>query len=907
MSKAMRTLFAAVAVAAILALPAGVATAVEVTWDTVPGTVGVGDGAITGGAGTWDLVTANWTTDGGLNNVAWDNTANATDTAVFTGTAGTVTVDGTINLGGLTFNSSASWTISGGTLAFAPGSVISNSDNRYWQTITSTVTGSPNVETKDFGAGGSYMGIRFAPESGTVTLGNVLNPNNTGNTDKAGFSMAGSTTGNSVASISYAGGDKYGTVYKEGTSTWTVGNVNTGTIQVNGGNLIAAGQITTQYGHLQLNGGTFHYNDPNSYVSGNIKFQGGSLDNTSGAAITAKNNVAQTWNGSTVTFIGSNGADSDLNLGTGAVSLTNNTTVTVVNAATTLTIGGVISDGANTYGITKAGDGTLVLTGNSTYKGNTTVSAGTLSLAQAYLSDTANLYVSSTSTLNLTYGSTDTVFALFVDGALQPAGTYDSSTSAWLTGSGSIYNSGGLLPADTYKWDGALIGGDGDGFSNGGAGTWSTSNDNWDVGIAARQSWSNFTGGTAKAVFGGTGGTVTLAEAITVKDIVFEGSSSYTLAGQTINFAPGGSISVTYPQAKHTITSAITGSPDVNIATNTSYEGLTFAPTSGTVTLGTCNVPSADGTSDKAGIHLAGTTTGNSVGKVTFYGTRKYGALYKDGTGTWTVGDVDIGIVYLNAGTLIVNGTLTTYYQGIKTFASGARLAGTGTIHPNGLTVPSGAIVAPGDGVGTMTMGQSGKTVQFADNSIYEWEIGDSAGTAVSDTLNITAGTLNLDNFKLKILDAGATVPAGTQLTVFTYTVGSVTIDMAGFNNDVNNFDVTNLDGSWTVGSLLLTNDSVNGVIYLTGLSNSAPGDTNNDGIVDAVDYITVKTHIGQATSAGPAEGDFDNDGDVDWNDLQTLMTGMNAGGNAGGAVPEPATLALLAFGAVAVIRRRRR
>jgi len=76
-----------------------------------------------------------------------------------------------------------------------------------------------------------------------------------------------------------------------------------------------------------------------------------------------------------LTFIGSNGADSDLYLGNGNVFLGNATRqITVQNAATTLAFGGVFSNG----GLTKAGDGTLELRGINTYSGATTVNAGTL-------------------------------------------------------------------------------------------------------------------------------------------------------------------------------------------------------------------------------------------------------------------------------------------------------------------------------------------------------------------------------------------------------------------------------------------------------------------------------------------------------------------------------------------------
>ncbi len=79
----------------------------------------------------------------------------------------------------------------------------------------------------------------------------------------------------------------------------------------------------------------------------------------------------QAWNAN-FTFVGTQA----LSLGNGAVILGGNRTVAV--NANALTVGGVI-DGS--YSLTKTGAGTLVLSGANTYTGTTTVSGGTLKVA----------------------------------------------------------------------------------------------------------------------------------------------------------------------------------------------------------------------------------------------------------------------------------------------------------------------------------------------------------------------------------------------------------------------------------------------------------------------------------------------------------------------------------------------
>ncbi|GAG16912.1 unnamed protein product, partial [marine sediment metagenome] len=52
--------------------------------------------------------------------------------------------------------------------------------------------------------------------------------------------------------------------------------------------------------------------------------------------------------------------------------------------------------------------------------------------------------------------------------------------------------------------------------------------------------------------------------------------------------------------------------------------------------------------------------------------------------------------------------------------------------------------------------------------------------------------------------------------------------------------------------------------------------------------------------------GDFDSSGYIDDDDLSLILTNWNAGSAGSAATPEPATMSLLALGALAVLRRRK-
>ena len=173
---------------------------------------------------------------------------------------------------------------------------------------------------------------------------------------------------------------------KMGSGALTLSNANT-----------FSGGVTMSAGRLNLN----HAAAPGT---GKLTITGGTLDNTSGGALTLANNNPQVWDGD-FGFAGS----SDLNLGTGAVALGANRTITVSNNR--LTVGGGITGAA---GFTKVGAGSLTLGGANTYAGGTTNSGGSLTITGS-LANSAG--------------------AVTVDaGKLTVSGAMSTGTGAWTVG-----------------------------------------------------------------------------------------------------------------------------------------------------------------------------------------------------------------------------------------------------------------------------------------------------------------------------------------------------------------------------------------------------------------------------------------------------------------------------------------
>ncbi len=183
----------------------------------------------------------------------------------------------------------------------------------------------------------------------------------------------GSTTVNITDSNVNPNSVTFGNLNKSYTlqSTGGFGITGSGSVNISGGGGVTISNSNGYTGGTTLSNGLLNLANSAAIGSGPLTITGGSLDNTTGSAMTANN--AQFWNGS-FTFVGS----APLNLGTGAVTL-NGSATALVNAST-LTVGGAIEGGG---ALTKNGTGTLVLAGNSGFAGGMTLNNGMLVLSQS--------------------------------------------------------------------------------------------------------------------------------------------------------------------------------------------------------------------------------------------------------------------------------------------------------------------------------------------------------------------------------------------------------------------------------------------------------------------------------------------------------------------------------------------
>ena len=333
-----------------------------------------------GGSGTWSNSNSQlgWTTNSsGLaasGTYAWGSTsgtdyyAGAGLTANFGGTAGTVTVSGTVDaLSGLTFETTG-YTLTSGTINLAGATAADNtiSVSTGTSTINSVLSGSTGL-TKS-GSGALTLSAANTYTGGTtITAGTLQGTTSSlqgGITNNAAVIFDQSTTGTYAGAMSGTGSfEKKGS----GSVTLTGANSYSGGTTLTGGTLQGTtssiqGNITAWFNSSLV----FDQSTTGTY-SGNMGGVGSLTKAGSGTVTLAGTNTYSA--GTTVTSGTLQGTTSSLQ-GT----IANNAAV-VFDQATTGTYSGSMS---GTGSLRKDGSGTVALSAANTFTGTTTVNSGTL-------------------------------------------------------------------------------------------------------------------------------------------------------------------------------------------------------------------------------------------------------------------------------------------------------------------------------------------------------------------------------------------------------------------------------------------------------------------------------------------------------------------------------------------------
>ena len=744
-------------------------------------------------------------------------TANSSVTSATT-TAGNITVSSNVVVNFT--NGSGSWGTNGNvrTLDVGTGGILDFA-NIGWSTSAGTGFIKEGQGIVKLGSGSSNWGGGFTLNNGTVIvsgvnsmgggLSNALAINGgtlaaDGNVDLSGkfggnitvggnFTIGGVTTGvssgngNPTANILFSNNVSLGsstrqiTIGANGTYTFNgvISSTSSAGLTVNAtsgstGSLVLGG-ANTYTGATTINAGT---------LSISSVANGGSNSNLGASSNAASNLVL---GGGTLSYTGTN-ASTDRNF-----TLTNGTTstISVTTSTETLTLSG--SAAAGNGSITKAGAGTLALTGASSHSGNTTVSAGTLALGNvnALQNSTLNTGSSGSQVVTLTVAGTNT----YNLGGL--AGSDDLSL-----GANSI--SVGSNNADTTF--SAVISSTGGGFTKTGSGTLILSGANTYTGITTINS------GTLQLGAGSTTGQISASgDIVNNANLVFNRSNSFSFAG---NMSGSGNTTIS------------SGTLRLNGTANTDRLSGTILINGGTLNYQTAND------------HQIANSANLSVssGAVDFAAREELINSLSISGGTITIGS---GTLTLNAASSFTGGVTTISGTAGRIITAGTTTLGSATLdYSHASSNNSKALVLGGNiavnnsatanltnssvGIARLDLNDASRTFTVGDNAnmTIGWVVTSNA-VASGALVKAGNGTLTLSNTN--------TYTGGTTINAGTLTLGHATNTLADSAAVIVSGGALNLGSNTdTVGAVTITSGTIAGSGTLTGSSYALQGGTVN-------------------------------------------------------------------------------
>jgi fibronectin-binding autotransporter adhesin len=512
--------------------------------------------------------------------------------------------------------------------------------------------------------------------------------------------------------------------------------------------------------------------------------------------------------------------------------------------------------GSGSVSLSKSDTGTLILKAASTRTGTTSIGGGVLRIENANALGTAGS------------GEVD----VFTGGVLEIAGVTLNKPVVLLTstlrgvGTASSVGVNNVQPSSTVT-----------------LATGASSSDSLTVGNSA----NHLTGGSGSSITVSGSGTVLLPLAnnysgdwAVSSGTLHIGNATALGSGTSAVVVNGGALEI----AGATLNRPLTLNNGTTLrGTGTSgSNGIVTVATGAAITLATGATTSDTFTLGNSTNHLTGGGSGSTItvsgsGKVILTQSSNY-------AGNWTIG----------SGTLAVNGSIA----GAVAVNSGATLSGVGSV--GGLvTVASGGILSPGNSAGTITVG----SLTLNSGAQTNVELGGTTRGSQYDAI-LSSGNVNLGGTLHVSLINGFAPLAGNSFDI---------LDWGSLSGTFSALQLPNLNNGplgWDTSQLYTT-----GVLSVTA---TLRGDFNRDGHVTAADIPAMLTALtdlnayASNNSLSPTQlasiGDFDNSGAVTNRDIQGLLDLVaSLGGGAVTAVPEPASILLLALALPAfawVVRR---